>query len=419
MSATALETKGSLNVKVVSHNSESDTIPKQIRILDASLTEVETFWITNTEFSRDLKQGIYVVKVVLASGEEMDKVTEIKEGKLSKIEINIGSFSPRETQEWAYLNKSYSGDPRKQFHSFIKEKNHEPTIPGVSAQLWRYENLNWISSPFTEMQNKTVTLYGDTYIIKTNQQLQILQLEGEHIPLRCINLPPGHDVQCMIKLAKGPVEAVHPLDVTVSTKNMVAESLLAIMTSGDTARAKTLFAASRAEELLSEKMIDPAAAAIGAYYLLKIKDLARMHNWANNLADMFSWLPDGAIIHAWQMIQQSESVSNLTRIRGRLLEAVNRGIPVYTEGLRLLVDGLNQLSYHFDKKDAEIEAAVTRIRFYSTNADWSQETTTFTGIYPNLSENTSKKLSKDWVKHLKNSDFYSSASTIQSNNSNQ
>jgi len=73
---------------------------------------------------------------------------------------------------------------------------------------------------------------------------------------------------------------------------------------------------------------------------------------------------------------------NIKAIRDRLIEAVNRGIPVYTEGLRLLYDGLTMLSFEFKQKDEAVEQAFARIKQYMAYADMSQETTTFTGIYP-------------------------------------
>ena len=54
----------------------------------------------------------------------------------------------------------------------------------------------------------------------------------------------------------------------------------------------------QAEELLRQKAGDPVAAAAGAYALLYLGELDRLHDWTMNLADWFPWLPDGTVIAA-------------------------------------------------------------------------------------------------------------------------
>jgi hypothetical protein len=88
-------------------------------------------------------------------------------------------------------------------------------------------------------------------------------------------------------------------------------------------------------------MGDPYAAAVGAYLLLKLQRFDLMRTWAKNLADRFMELPDGCVIWASQLAQ--ERPESLDEIRSYYTMAVQRGLPVYTEGLRLLMDGLRLL----------------------------------------------------------------------------
>ena len=53
-----------------------------------------------------------------------------------------------------------------------------------------------------------------------------------------------------------------------------------------------------AEQMLMSKMQDPIGATIGGYALLKLNELERIHDWADNLCRWFEWLPDGAVIAA-------------------------------------------------------------------------------------------------------------------------
>ena len=68
--------------------------------------------------------------------------------------------------------------------------------------------------------------------------------------------------------------------------------------------------------------------------------------------------------------------------RPGLLRAVERGTPVYTEGLRLLVAGLKLLDFEAEGGDQEVRDALGQIRPFAAAADLGQPTTTFTGSSP-------------------------------------
>jgi len=82
------------------------------------------------------------------------------------------------------------------------------------------------------------------------------------------------------------------------------------------------------------------------------------------------------------MASKDKDSGIMSGIREWLLQAVERGIPVYTEGLRLLYEGLNQVWYHNKKADSKVGEALKKISPYIEVYDCSQETTTFTGTSP-------------------------------------
>ena len=97
----------------------------------------------------------------------------------------------------------------------------------------------------------------------------------------------------------------------------------------------------KAESLLFGKYEDPIGATIGGYFLLRARRLARLRSWAPNLA-RFGWLPDGAVIDGWQHLlagKAGRSSDEFALAREQYLLAATRRVPVYTEGLRLLIDG--------------------------------------------------------------------------------
>ena len=79
-----------------------------------------------------------------------------------------------------------------------------------------------------------------------------------------------------------------------------------------------------AEQLLQRKVADPAAAAVGGYCLLRTADRERLHDWPGNLADLYPEMPDGAIIHAWQLIL-ADSLNTPALVTERLLAASRAG----------------------------------------------------------------------------------------------
>ena len=107
--------------------------------------------------------------------------------------------------------------------------------------------------------------------------------------------------------------------------------------------------------MLQSKVSDPYAAVVGAYLLLRLKRFAKMHDWVRNLANWFPHLPDGCVVWASQLMQQPSADAD--EIRHYLLEAVNRGLPVYTEGLRLLTDGLRLMDDEGTPAREKIRAA--------------------------------------------------------------
>lgn len=73
--------------------------------------------------------------------------------------------------------------------------------------------------------------------------------------------------------------------------------------------------------------------------------MRRLRDWAQILDSLLPWLPDGAIIPAWQLIRKVKFDQNrqailLEEARTRPPQAVRRGFPLCAEGLHLFRDGL-------------------------------------------------------------------------------
>jgi hypothetical protein len=82
----------------------------------------------------------------------------------------------------------------------------------------------------------------------------------------------------------------------------------------------------------AERLLYPIAATIGGYALLKLNDLDRIHDWADNLAAWFDWLPDGAVI-AGEVAARRGEVAHAAEL---FQTVIKRGLPLFLEGLSLL-----------------------------------------------------------------------------------
>jgi hypothetical protein len=136
-----------------------------------------------------------------------------------------------------------------------------------------------------------------------------------------------------------PVASARAGRLSATVRDPKFATLLGYLAGGRLVEAQAIVAEA-ARDALFEKFANPYAAAAGGYVLLATetdfaaKD-APWRQWLANLDQGFPWLPDGAVLHGYSLIQTGGEGA-----RAKLLEAYERGVPVYTEGLRRLRDGL-------------------------------------------------------------------------------
>lgn len=373
---------GGLLIRIISEGDLAQ-MPKQLVLLDSQSNAVWSQWIRDeNEFVREnLLPGLYLVRLILPSGNVFCKVVEIRQGEPARVELDISKAGNRQGFEWAYFNKGASN--RKGY-----QRLDEPSFATVNAV--EYNNGIWASSVDTVPRYQAVSGFGEQFEIQSHEEEQYLRLlhfqTNNQRPV-FVCLPHARHVRCFIKNSGGPANMVHPLDVTVSTEHWRAEALLTLITEGDSNSAQSFFGhystdftvPQLAEELLYSKVKDPTSAAIGGYYLLQNMELERTHDWITNLANWFPRLPDGAVLHAWRQLYEERYLSDETieRVHARLLQAIGRGIPVYSKGVRLLYEGLQMLSKYYRHRDHEILEALDLVCVYMDGINWRKGLTTF------------------------------------------
>jgi hypothetical protein len=196
------------------------------------------------------------------------------------------------------------------------------------------------------------------------------RLQIEHPWGALESLLPANCRSMYVRVDRVREESALAVSVRLASRDPVADTILNYVSRGDLYSAEAMLEwADEAEQLLEGKMQDPYAAAIGAYLLLKLRHFDRLHMWTRNLADWFQFLPDGCVICASQLIQQDPTQEG--EIRKYLLEATARGLPVYTGGLRLLMDGLRLLD-----DDVESRAQLEILTSKASTVKWDAPVTT-------------------------------------------
>jgi hypothetical protein len=186
--------------------------------------------------------------------------------------------------------------------------------------------------------------------------LAIRQDDGREVWVRI----PGNTTGLSARVDELDIEQALNYSIRLQTSAPVADTILNYLAHGDITAASAMADwADEAEQLLMSKMSDPYAAAVGSYLLLKLHRFDSMRDWARNLADRFAYVPDGAVVWATQLCQQG--AQHEREIRKYLLAAAEGPLPIYTIGLRMLLDGLRLLEEEGDEARKKLRARLGQV----------------------------------------------------------
>lgn len=406
-----------LNIKFQPYAADSGSAQVPMEVIDHNLEQV---WaqsqMLRDEAEVDVAPGTYLVRAHLPSGEIVSAQAQVGENESKKIELIPKQHSPQETLGWAYYLKGVSrtGQTARTFAAFDPASlfRAAATADSISTpkldlyfhnaesgwhSLSSLEDAHELELPGADFPVEVMVDRAIRYLdpltpvslrLKTKRNLRKcpgqfwLQVGGDQPWSKFVALPSARELRVLVTRDDDePQQSDDPLNVIVDSGNPQAEAILGYLSAGDFGSAKLVGGevVESAMHLLWDKLDDPTGAAIGGYLLLATGHLFKV-NWTNNLADWMKWLPDGAVVHAWHVLRQKGGDGKLAR--KWLIEAAERGVPLYTQGLRLLFDGLNIFDMRADSKDEEVKAALESIRPYAAAADWRAPVTTFFGHDP-------------------------------------
>lgn len=137
-----------------------------------------------------------------------------------------------------------------------------------------------------------------------------------------------------------------PLRVSVVVRDNVMASVFGYLSSGDLPAAGRVVE-EQAVDMLYQKGENPLAAAGGAYALVRMpidpKRPPVWVPWLQNLRYRFEWLPDGAILDGWAHLNGIGRPPNMAEAANAFVTAAQRGLPVYSAGVKQLFEGLTRV----------------------------------------------------------------------------
>ncbi|MFF4354031.1 hypothetical protein [Streptomyces sp. NPDC001530] len=336
----------------------------------------------------EVEPGRYTVSVTLPSGVLLSKDAEAREGTDTSVTLCTAP-SPYESHSWQYLmgniesygayhdseptpvprsrgsssgvrewssvvergHAAWVGDPKTaswQFASMLKLTEEPPQGPAVfeiahsvprsvpsldlgdaAARLFRFgphgpvdeHGEPRLGGPTGARQFLVVALAGSEYVVTLpapwgSAQIEVLVNERQS--------PTGSAVSVIVRDSQvGPA--------------------LGYMVRGAFDSAATLV--KDAESMLYGTMANPLAAVAGAYVLVGSELTERPRRWdpwLSRLRNEFDWMSDGSLLWAMRHLRRAHSEAEREAARDALVEAFDRGVPVFTLGLSRLIHGLSE-----------------------------------------------------------------------------
>lgn len=327
-------------------------------LMDHALVRMDMDWRSDRTYEREgLKSGLYVIKISSPTGEVYQQVVEVNAEQI--IEITLGKDDI--SYPWDFdivldptsFNKAIvTGVGTTSLWPGIPQssKHMGSIIRGEKAlrRLWKFDNGVWrVLRELTKEEHSYYSLevkrqpvdIKETWGLEAHFE-NSTGWTGTHFYI----IPPGLVTFKMTSNFVLSPRSVNVDELEITTHIPRADALAQLLNNGETIAAKSLVHLEDASQLMEDKETDHAAAAIGGYYLLRADKLEYLYNWTENLANWFPEMADGAIIHAWFLLQSAQNREAVVwEFRSWLLEAVRRGVPLYSEGLRLLYEGLTQI----------------------------------------------------------------------------
>ena len=372
-----------------------------------------------------LEPGTYHLRATLPNGERLSETVEITNQQAQQtITLQAAYNAPNETSGWAYVLAEPRRNMSRQADLIMKPSSIslgrgrlsdmakfsgsdgakviadgggerlialESSDPGTGdARLWIEKSDGWIPSetsgwdiqprPFND-PNALVQWQGN---VAPAERLWLEVLHPGHASKFALLSPSPADQQTRVLLKLDQIDHLDadPINIILESGNETASVLLAYMHRGDTQAAQAVGAPllEQAQSLLQGKFSDFTSAVIAAYYMHQYGPTGASTPgwwlaWLRNLDEHFPAHADGAVLRAWQLLH----IQDTKAAAERFIAAAGRGLPLFTRGVRLLIDGL-ELIADLNTGTTGLRDTLVQVRRLASTLDWTEATTTRWGI---------------------------------------
>lgn len=326
----------------------------------------------------DLRPGTYTVQALLPNGSSLRQDVDLT-GDYAEVLLSNPYRSPREMLASAIVTRSVlSGAATVKFESTRRPRE-------LFIELWRNESDGWrpvdLPGAVDWMSQEQDNSLSARVQVPPDHVQRVLKIGGPKVPVRFVMLPPYVESQVVVfprpvglespKQQQNqdgtPVESTQdPICVSVITMNPAAEGLLSYALQGQHEAARTI-QDTVARDLMNQKFQDPVGATAGAYAMLRSGAISDVLDWLSNLTEQFEALSDGLLIISALAIGSKISEARLRQLpamRGMRFKAESdeqvrreiiamtclgmayeRGLPLFTEGMRLHLGVLDLLDF--------------------------------------------------------------------------
>jgi hypothetical protein len=353
-------------------------LPIEVRKSNLALVAQST-----TSQSVELEPGTYFITTRLPAGQELSNQIKMRKGKDETVTLTP-ELEDRSPHEWLEVQHYLGSLPTNLYQS----SELEVLGPGdeVDARLRGFRG-NLLQDALENADPWEMPSSSDEVVklrIRGANQVQLVQLLQPITPPINMALPVSIMNGCQLIIAR---LANGTCSIDVDLENTAAEALLRYYESGQLSKVSALTNTSSttqiSESLLYGKDTDPIAASVGAYTLLRLGELERLHTWTENLKDLFTWLPDGVVIRAEHLARVGEHDQALTV----LLDLPSRGLPFFSDGLSYALDRLRlYISVGRSKVTLanmpQAQVLLEQLQRFATFVDFHKPILTFTGLDP-------------------------------------
>lgn len=359
----------------------STSIALPVKVLDAD-GAVLAEGVASLERPAEFKLMEYCetvfVRLIWPSGKTETQRVVLLSSATAKITFSDAKIAHNEWSAWAI--------PRLNARTSLADSDRPKDMTILSyanvwLRVWRFDRGQWSTTPMVpRMQYKSdVARQID---LDLDAKPHLLQIGGSGVPWRFVALPGAGPCRVLLTPNHSKDPRSDSLKVVVTSFRADAETLLEFLARDEVQAANTMAnSEAMAVALFEEKFADPIAAVAGAYYLLRIENWERVPlTWWANLSSNFNWIPDTAILHCVRLLHAGLEDEHARSEAMDLFKAcLDRGWPVYEEGLQLLQEASSLLRNIASREDAEYFA---RVETLVTAKTWAGAALSFYGREP-------------------------------------